>query len=254
MSSTRSSQLLSSSSSFDYLSSNVDSREPSDSSESYSTVGDESEDEIVWSFSELSSSGVVSPAPRSQRAFSPSVPSEDEYIVLSRPRSPSRYQSLTAPAAAASRVDTASIDSLSQAFGTLTVRRSRPSRKSSAGNRAPKSPSSTTPSESASPPSTPKRRQRKKRVPANQTAPAKPTTPTTQPLQTKKGKKAVVATPSPRLVSKKTEASKASKRAKAVTTANVDNASEDGFPIVDDVSEVGDAKSGYEEAVQYVTL
>ena len=246
MPSTRSSRLLSPTSSFDYLSSNVHSREATDSS--YSSLSDDSsEDEIVWSFSELSS-GMISPAPRSQRALSPGVFSEEEYIVLSRPRSPSRYQSLAATGATASRVDAASINALSHTFGNLSVRRTKP-KKTSRSNAAKKSPSS----QSESPPLTPRKRRGKKRASVPHPSPAKP--PTTQQTPSKKGKKPVVSAVAPGLTAKKADSPKApkAKQAKVLTVARVQKPNNETFPVVDDVSEAGDARSGYDEAVQYVT-
>ncbi|CAL1704215.1 unnamed protein product [Somion occarium] len=271
MPSTTSSRLISSVSSFDYLSSSGHSREGSDSSESYITLSDEvssEEDEILLSFSEVSSSaGIISPA-ISQGAQSPNTFSDDDYVVFGGVRTPEgHFDSFAAGGSAV-----ANVDSITETLAQLEIRQRR-SRK--ARRNAQTSANSDTASvRLVSQPASPKRNRKRRNAAVNSSddegsLPDVSATPSPSPHSNssspkpkknkKKGKQGVVSASAPGLVSKKSDSSsKSSKSPKGTPTKTV-VASKAGLgerPIVDDVSEAGDYKvvtAGYEEAVQYVT-
>ncbi|KAI0080580.1 hypothetical protein K474DRAFT_211639 [Panus rudis PR-1116 ss-1] len=252
-----SSRLVSSVSSFDYLSSNPHSRAGSDSSDSYvsdislSDTGSSSEeDEIVLSFSDVSSVAV------SQRAQSPNVYSDDDFIVLSRARSPERFQSLAAGGSVAVSL-TGDVDSLAQTLAQLEVHNAKPKRT----GRKPKAAIDAT--SSNSPPPSLKKRNRKKKSAASLSDNAQPSLSTHSassesgsPKKVKKNKKKKLAAAA--AAAKKTETPKSAKVAELESSVadNVDPAGLGERPIVDDVSEAGDHRAvavGYEEAVEYIT-
>ncbi|KAH8107170.1 hypothetical protein BXZ70DRAFT_281201 [Cristinia sonorae] len=120
----------------------IHSREASDSSESYSSLdlADDisSDDEIVWSPSSGNSSspGLI----RSQGAFSPAAFSDDDVVVLSRPRSAAeRFQSLAAPGsvdALANTLNNLQVSSRSSAAASPARKGSRPVTTTSASETA----------------------------------------------------------------------------------------------------------------------
>lgn len=239
----------------------------SDWSESFGHLSEDisSEDEIVWSFSELSS-GAASPL--SQRAQSPGTFSDDDLIVVSRPRSPpQRFQSFPADPSAIT------VDALSRNLARLDIQSGRlhdpertPIVRRSGDKLIAKAPSA---------PSTPKRRSRKRRSSSAAVAePLSPTTPkakqqpitppATPPASASKKKKHAsakfaVSVKEPTTPPKSPKSTKAkSKSAAPQPPAVGQEASGLGErPIVDDVSEAGDFAAGrlskYDEAVQYVT-
>ena len=138
----------------------IHSREVTDSSESYSSFelseDPSSEDEIVWSLSD-NDSGAESLSPvyiRSQGPISPATFSDDDIVVLSRPRSvASRYQSLAAPG---------SVEALAHTLSNLNVGASS-SRRPRAKTQPAPAPSTTKKAGQPSPSTSSKTARRKKR-------------------------------------------------------------------------------------------
>jgi len=245
----------------------------SDGSESFGHLSEDisSEDEIVWSFSDLSS-GAVSPL--SQRAQSPGTFSDEDLIVVSRPRSPTRrFQSFPVDPTAIT------VDALSRNLARLDIQQTlihepdlTPIARGAGGDKpAVKLPSAQ---------STPKRRSRRRRSSSVPIAePLSPTTPKAGPLPisppatppasaSKKKKRASLKSTEKKTNAPPKEVANPPKSPKAVKSKTkpavpqppvvVREASGLGErPIVDDVSEAGDAAAGhltkYDEAVQYVT-
>ncbi|KAI0797822.1 hypothetical protein C8Q75DRAFT_20866 [Abortiporus biennis] len=235
MTSSTSPRLLSPTSSFDYISSIVHSREhSSDSSDSYTSLSSDvssDEDEIVWSFSDISAiSG--SPSLRSQRPLSPATFSDEDVIVVSRPRSRAhRFQSLTVEGSGENNME-----ALSQTLATLQIKTSNKHSKKASRSANAAATASTT--------SSPSKKRSKKRKSATNGAAVTSTTSTAE-------AQVVSAPSSPK---KKRGKRKSPALAPAALADDADGLGE--RPIVDDISEAGDDKtvvSGYEEARQYVT-
>lgn len=203
----------------------IHSREVSDSSESYSSLelseDISSDDEIVWSPSDNDS-----PSPvfiRSQGAFSPATFSDEDVVVLSRPRSVAeRYQSLAAPG---------SVDALANTLSNLQVTPRKVKAK------AKKSASVATSAEQAATSSKSTRR-RKRKTTAAATATATATTAPSDPpagaARKKKAKKVTLVSAKPQPVS------------------STQSDEDDSRSVVDDLSDAG-VPSAYDEAVQYVS-
>ncbi|KAI0637154.1 hypothetical protein C8Q77DRAFT_550936 [Trametes polyzona] len=198
-----------------------------DSDESYGTVSDDvsSDDEIVLSFSDISTLDVLSQ--RGEGPRSPAMFSDDEFVIMSRPRTPRDRE-----------------DDLAASFSALSVSTtSRRSQKQSGASNS--SSKSTSPSPKAA-----RRRVKKKRsaagAPSNPPASSKPSAPTVS----AKPSKASLKSHSP---------SKARRRAKRAAEREAVAGLGDR-PIVDDVSEVGSEypavyvpPSVYETAQSYVS-
>lgn len=280
MSSTPSSRLISSVSSFDYLSASSHSRQGSgeSSDSSYVSVSDEissDDDEILLSFSEtgspvrLSSPSSASPV-RSQGAQSPNTFSDDDYVVFGGVKTPAenQYESFAAGGNAV-----ANVESLTQTLAQMEIRQGRPRKARS--RRFPRQQQSSPDAfedddavsvRLVSQAPSPHRRARKPRRPAaapvaaatssdsessssdNGTHVKSPSTP-----KPKKGKKKKAA------ASPKSSPSKTTSAKTTAATPGSPKGKRPGLgerPIVDDISEAGDDKAtplGYEEAVQYVT-
>ncbi|GJE86982.1 hypothetical protein PsYK624_030650 [Phanerochaete sordida] len=226
-------------SSFNYISSprGMHASDPALSSDdSFESLSEDSsdDDEIVWSVSDLSASFVSSQRdPRS-----PSIFSEDDFIVLGQPTRPgpsAGSRSSVAPSLSA--------DGLSDAITSLTIEDSSDEASSAC--------SSSRPASQAAAPSKRSRRRKPRKARAAVAAPPPaqvPSAPAT-PKRTKKN----AAAPTP---STKEAASKNKKRnAKAAKAQPAVDAGFGARPIVDDVSEAGDVKavSLYDDAVQYIS-
>ncbi|KAI0646885.1 hypothetical protein C8Q79DRAFT_908555 [Trametes meyenii] len=220
-------------SSYDYFSSHSRSisqdTASSGESDSYGTVSDDasSDDEIVLSFSDISSLEVLSQLPDGPRT--PGVFSDDEFVIMSRPRTPREDDLVT------------SFSALSFAASSA---RSQP--RSSRSNSTKSSPSS----------KSSRRRVKKKRAaapaPDNGVAPSSPSS--TKAIA--KASKESLKSQSPTKVRRR--AKRAAARAAAAGSPNVAGLGD--RPIVDDVSEAGSEypsvyvpPSVYESAQSYVS-
>ncbi|KAI0693748.1 hypothetical protein BC835DRAFT_1061675 [Cytidiella melzeri] len=209
--------------------------EPTSSSdESFASISDAStsdeDDEIVWSMSDLSVSG------SSQLAAmrSPGVLSDDDFIVLSpplsQPREPASQTTSLSSSFVGSGAQSSSFDGLSEVMSNLNITES-----DSASDR------------SSSKASSRKQRKRAARATTAATTPV-PAPATTKPKK-KKSKGTVGSAPAERSASTSTKSKAKKAQASAKAQSGLGKR-----PIVDDVSEAGDAKTAvYEEAVQYVS-
>ncbi|KAH9946266.1 uncharacterized protein BXZ73DRAFT_95768 [Epithele typhae] len=207
----------------------------SSDSDSYASLSDpddgSSDDEILLSFSDLSSADF-----RSQRAEprTPAVFSDDEFVIMSRPRSP----------ASASASDD---DDLTASFSALSVSvaSTRSSRRRAASNGAARAPSSTiakapapsSPAKSSDGAASPKRRNRKRQQASNH-APDASHSPNADAAASQNPGKAASD------LAKRHSPSKARRKARraAARAAMISPSPAAGLgdrPIVDDVSEAG---------------
>ena len=198
----------------------------SESDGSYGTVSDDggsSDDEILLSFSDLSSADF-----RSQRADprSPTVFSEDEFVLMSRPRSPASSDDLTT-----------SFSALSMSAASTRSARPRPAHTRSQAQKQAQA------DDGSSPSSSPRRRNRKRRA-AQAPGNASPESPAAQSVEPAGSPSAKPHSPS----KVRRKARRAAARAAAASPtpsmmcASIGSAPAAGLgdrPIVDDVSEVG---------------
>lgn len=270
MSSSPSSRLISSVSSFDYLTASTHSHEHSregsggeSSDSSYISVSDEissEDDEILLSFSEVSSPiRLSSPSPAiSQRAQSPNTFSDDDYVVFGGVKTPEGHGRFESFAAGGSAV--ANVETLTQTLAQLNLREGRP-RKARSKRFAPQHQQRADALDDVasvrlvSQAPSPHRHTRKPRRPAaaahssdSEGSSSDASNPVKSP-----------STPKSKKSKKKKAASPKSSPSKASVAPVLPKAKRSGLgerPIVDDVSEAGDHRPttpGYEEAVQYVT-
>lgn len=202
------------------------------SDESFESLSEDSssdDDEIVWSVSDLSASFISSQRdPRS-----PDIFSDDDFIVLGQPNHASpttRSRSLDAPSV--------STDGLSDVLNNLTIEDSDASSDYS----------SVRPTSQAA---TPSKRNRRRKARAAASAPSSaqgPTSPTTPKCNRKAKTASALADP--------TTPKKSRKKAKPVKVQSAAMGAGLGArPIVDDVSEAGDARAAslYDDAVEYIS-
>ncbi|OBZ75197.1 hypothetical protein A0H81_04500 [Grifola frondosa] len=212
-------------SSYDYFSAHSHAKDSSESDQSYGTLSDETssnDDEIVLSFSEISFSsmsfsGILSQHPDIPR--SPGAFSDDEFILMSRPRTPSRSAVISAGTRGS---DTStSEDELAASFAAFSLTIANTG--ASAGKK--------------------KRRTRKKRAAA---AAASSSAVETKAVKPKKKAKSQVQASSPASVTPQTAQSKTARRKARKTAARATAPlcpARPGFgdrPVVDDVSKTGD--------------
>ncbi|EKM55653.1 uncharacterized protein PHACADRAFT_256432 [Phanerochaete carnosa HHB-10118-sp] len=205
------------------------------SDDSFESLSEDSssDDEIVWSVSDLSASFISSQRdPRS-----PSIFSEDDFIVLGQP---SRADAPTSPRS--SDAPSVSADGLSDVFNDLTIEDSLDASSNFSSSRP------------ASQAATPSKRSRRPKARAAATVSAAPS-PAQMPTApvTPKRKRKVKAAPAP--AAKEVVPKKSRKKAKAKKVQPATEAGLGARPIVDDVSEAGDVKtvSLYDDAVQYIS-
>ena len=194
------------------------------SDDSFESLSDDSssDDEIVWSVSDLSASFISSQRdPRS-----PDIFSDDDFIVLGQ-----RNRAGASATSRSSDAPSLSADGLSDVLNDLAIDDSSDTNSDY---------SSVRPTSQAATPSRRSRRRRPRAAASTPSPAQEPTTPAT-PKQPKKA--------SPK---------KSKKKAKAAKPQPQPAATEAGLgarPIVDDVSEAGDVKTGllYDDAVAYIS-
>jgi len=255
------------SSSYDYVSARSNSQ-----SESFGVLSDDTAsdiDEIVWSISDLSVSSLSmsgSLAQQGLRARSPATFSEEDYIVLSRARSPAHFvASPGSPNSLSSDVARAIEQELSAAISALSLTQATPKASATAAlvptrfdiHRALSIPADTSSSSARS--SSQKKGKKGKAVSPEHPAGGAGRTPKAR-KEKKKAKASSAAVPgsSPPSSPSKKKVKTPTKKANAAgpTHVQVSSPSAEQRAIVDDVSEIGDAPADaliYQDAVAYIS-